>query len=69
MFTSRTDILAKSAIFDHTPVEKWFGPRIFVQSGNFLKNLISTIWDSFHGGASPSYDLFFNVTDGQNANT
>ena len=36
---------------------------------NFLNKLISTIWDSFHGGASPSYDLFFNVTDGQNANT
>ena len=29
----------------------------------------STIWDSFHGGASPSYGLSINVTDGQNANT
>ena len=36
---------------------------------NFLTNLISTIWDSFHGAASPSYDLFFNETDVQNANT
>ena len=36
---------------------------------NLLNNLFSTIWDSFHGGASPSYDLFDNVTDGQNANT
>ena len=39
--------------FDNTPAEKWFGLRIFVP-WNFLKNLISTIWDSFHGGASPS---------------
>ena len=68
MFASRTDILVKSAIFDNTPSEKGFGPRIVVPS-NFLENLISTIWDSFHGGASPSYDLFFSVTDGQNANT
>ena len=50
------------------PWGKWFSPRIFVP-WKFLKNLISIIWDSFHGGASPSYDLFFNVTDGQNANT
>ena len=42
--------------------------RFFVP-WNFLKNLISTIWDSFHGGASPSYDLYFCVTDRQNANT
>ena len=44
-----------------------------VQSVNLctltLKNLTSTIWDSFHGSASPSYDIFFSVTDGQNANT
>ena len=62
------DILAKSAIFDHTRAEKWLGPRMFVP-WNFLTNLISTIWDSFHGGASHSYDLFFNVTDGQITNT
>ena len=30
--------------------------------------LISIIWDSFHGGESLSYDFFFSVTDGQNAN-
>ena len=47
-----------------------------VRSGNFCtlelsEELISTIWDSFHGGASPSYmyDFFFSVMDGQNANT
>ena len=64
MFASRTDILVKSAIFDNTPAEKWFSPRLFVP-WNFLKKLISTI----HGGEGLSYDLFFNVTDGQNANT
>ena len=53
MFPLWTDILVKSAIFDNTPAEKWFGLRILVP-WNFLKNLISTIWDSFHGGASPS---------------
>ena len=57
MFASRMDILVKSVIFDNTPAEKWFGPRFFVP-WNFLKNLISTIWESFHYG----------VTDGQNAN-
>ena len=67
MFTSRTDILAKSAIFDNTPAEKWFGPSIFA-SWNFLKDPISTLWDSFHGGESPSYDFFICVMDGQNAN-
>ena len=67
IFVSQTDILAKSAIFDNTPVEKWFDPRIFVP-WSFLKNLIPTIWDSFHGGASPPYGFFFSVTDGQNAN-
>ena len=43
----------------------------FVQPWNFLKNLIATIWDSFHGGASGKpiiYDLLFRATDGQNAN-
>ena len=45
-----------------------------VQSDDFCtlklsENRISTIWDSFHDGASPSYDIFYNVTDGQNANT
>ena len=59
--------MAKSAIFGNTPAGKWFGPRIVVP-WNFLKNLISTIWDSFHVGASPSYDFFFRVTDGQNSN-
>ena len=48
MFASWTDIFVKSAIFDNTPAEKWFGPRIFV-TWNFLQNLISTFWDSFHG--------------------
>ena len=46
MFASRMDILVKSAIFYNTPAEKWFGLRIFVP-WNFLKNLISSIWDSF----------------------
>ena len=54
--------LAKSVIFGNTPEEKWFGPKIVVP-WNFLKNRISTVWDSFHGGASPSYDNFFSVTD------
>ena len=61
MFASRTDILIKSAIFDNTPAKKWFGPRICVP-WNFLKNLIPTIWDSFHDGASSSYDIFFTVS-------
>ena len=52
MFASLTDISVKSAIFDNIPAGKWFGPRFCVPS-NFLKNLISTTWDSFHGGASP----------------
>ena len=47
----------KGAIFDNTPAEKWTGPRIAV-SGNFLKNLISIIWDSFYGGENPSCDFF-----------
>ena len=64
---SRTDILAKCAIFDNTPADEWFGPKVFVP-WDFLKNIISTIWDSFHGGESPSYDFFFSVTDGQSAN-
>ena len=68
MFASRTDILVKSAIFDNTPAEKWFGPKGFVP-WNFLKNPISTIWDRFDGGASLSYDPFFSVTDGQNPKT
>ena len=68
ILASWTDILGKSASFYNTHAKKWFGPSIFV-TWNFLKNLrISTIWDSFHGGASPSYDLFFSVADGQNAN-
>ena len=66
-FASRMDILVKSAILNNTPVEKWFGPRFFVP-WNFLNNLISTIWDSFHGGASLLY-LFFSVTVGNNAKT
>ena len=57
IFAKRTDIVAKSAIFDHIPAGKWFSSRICVP-WNFLKNLISTIWDSFSGGASPSYDPF-----------
>ena len=68
MVSSRTDILVKRAIFNNTPVEKWFSPTIFVPT-NYLKNLISTIWDSFfYGGLSPSNDLFFSVTDEQNVN-
>ena len=67
MFVSWTDIFAKRAIFDNTPADKWFNLRIFVP-WNFLKYLISTVWDSFHGSESPSYDSFFSVTDGQNAN-
>ena len=59
MFASRTDILVKSVIFDNTPAGNGY---------RFLKNLISTIWDTFHGGAIPSYDTFCSVTDGQNAN-
>ena len=61
------DILAKSAIFDSTPTEKWFGQRIFTP-WNFLKNPISISWDSFQGGESRSYVFFLSVTDGQNAN-
>ena len=30
MFASWTSILVKSAIFDNTPAETWFGPRFFV---------------------------------------
>ena len=56
-----TDILAKSTIFDHTPVEKWFGPRIFVP-WNFLKNLISTIWDSFHRISTFDVAAFFHLS-------
>ena len=66
MFPSRTDISVKIVIFDSTPAEQSFGPRIVVP-WNFLKNLISTIWDSVHGGERPSYDLFFSVTDGEYA--
>ena len=29
MFASRTAILVKSANFDNTHAEKWFGPRLF----------------------------------------
>ena len=67
MFASWTDILVKSANFYDTPAEKQFAPRIVVP-WNFLENPISTIWANFHGGASPSYDFYFSVTDGQNAN-
>ena len=67
MFAERTDILAKSVILGNAPAEKWFGLR-FVVPWDFLKNLFSTSWDSFHGGANPSYYFFFSVTDGQNAN-
>ena len=42
----RTDILAKSAMFDDTPAGKSFTPRIFAH-WNFLQNLISIIRDSF----------------------
>ena len=59
MFTE-SDILAKKAIFDNTPAYKWFGPRICAPC-NFLKNLIFTIWDSFHGGESPLCYFFFSV--------
>ena len=58
----------KAQFFTTPPAGKWFGPRIFVPR-NFLKKLISAIFDSFHGGESPSYDFFFSVTEGQNANT
>ena len=51
----------------HTLWKNSLGQIIFVP-WNFLKNLIATVWGSFHGGASPSYDLSFNVTDRQNAN-
>ena len=37
IFTSRTDILVKSAIFDNTPAEKWFGPRFFFYLETFSK--------------------------------
>ena len=53
-FASQTDISVKSAIFDNTPAERWFGLKMFVPL-NFLENLISAIWDRFIGGASPSY--------------
>ena len=62
MFASRMDIGYKVQFLTTPLCKKWFGPRYFVP-WIFLKNQISTIWDSFHGGASPSYDLFFSVTD------
>ena len=66
MFTSRTDILAKSAIFDKTPAEKWIGQRFFFTLK--LSEANSIIWDSLNGGENPSYDCFVSVTDGQNVN-
>ena len=44
------DILAKCVIFINTPAEN--GSVENVVPWNFLKNLIYTIWNSFHGGAS-----------------
>ena len=63
----RTIFFAETAMFDHTPAEIWFGPRIFAPL-NCLKNLTAIVLDNFHGGDSPSYDFFFIVIDGQNAN-
>ena len=68
IFASDGHFGKKSAIFDNTPVEKRFGPWIFC-TVKLSENLISTIWDRFHGGASLSYDPFFSVTDRQIANT
>ena len=68
MFALRTDILVKNAIFDNTPAEKRYGPKILVPQ-NFMKNLISTIWDSFSWWYKPFISPFLSVTDGQNANT
>ena len=45
--------------------EKIVWSRMFAQSWNFMKNLISVIWDSFHKGESRSYDFFLSVTDWQ----
>ena len=70
MFASRTDILVKKTNnFLQHRCGKMGSVLDFFLPLNFLKNLISTIWDRFYGGASPSYDIFFSVTDGQNANT
>ena len=67
MFASRTDILAKSAIFGNTPVEKWLVWEFCTLE--LSEEPSSTIWDSFYGGESPTYDFFFSVTDGQSANS
>ena len=68
MFAQRTDILVKSAIFNSNPAGKWFGP-IMLYLETFWKPKFSTIWNRFHGGTRPSYELFVIVMYGQNGNT
>ena len=54
--------------FFTTPLRKNGSVRNFLYLETFWRTQFLQIWDSFHGGASLSDDIFFSVADGQNAN-